>query len=62
MVGNQIHQQGGRGQHQAPRHTMNMDFSETHPPIFIKAEEPLEADEWIRVMEQKFELIQCIET
>jgi hypothetical protein len=35
---------------------------ETHPPIFIKAEEPLEVNEWIRVMEQKFGIIQCTET
>ena len=31
-------------------------------PLFIKAEEPLEADEWVRVMEQKFGLIWCTET
>jgi hypothetical protein len=30
--------------------------------LFIKAEEPLEADEWVRVMEQKFGLIRCMET
>jgi hypothetical protein len=51
MAGNQIHQQGGRGQHQAPRDTTYMEFLETRPPIFIKAEEPVEADEWICVME-----------
>jgi hypothetical protein len=51
MARNQIHQQGGRGQHQAPRDTTYMEFSETRPPIFVKAEEPLEADEWIWVME-----------
>jgi hypothetical protein len=62
MAGNQIHQQGGRGQHQVPKDTTYMDFSETHPPIFIKAEEPLEAGEWIRAMEQKFGLIRCTET
>jgi hypothetical protein len=62
MAGNQIHQQGGRGQHQAHRDTTYMDFLETRPPIFIKAEEPLEVDAWIRVMEQKFGLIQCTET
>ena len=44
MAGNQIHQQGGRCQNQAPRDTTYMEFSETRPPIFIKAEEPLEAD------------------
>jgi hypothetical protein len=39
-----------------------MDFSETRPPLFVKVEDPLEADEWIRVMEQKFGLIRCTET
>jgi hypothetical protein len=62
MAANQIHQQRGRGQHQAPRDTTYMEFSETRRPIFVKVEQPLEADEWIRVMEQKFGLIQCTET
>jgi hypothetical protein len=31
-------------------------------PLFVKAEDPLEADEWIRVIEQKFGLIRCTET
>jgi hypothetical protein len=57
MAGKQINQLGGRGSHQAPRDTTYMDFSETRPPIFIKAEEPLEEDEWIRVMEHEFGLI-----
>jgi hypothetical protein len=62
MAGKQIHQQGGRGQHQAPRDTMYMEFSESHPPVFVKAEEPLEMDEWTCVMEQKFGLVQCTDT
>jgi hypothetical protein len=62
MVGHQIHQQKGRGQPQGPRDTTYLEFSETRPPLFVKAEEPLEADEWIRVMEQKFGLIRCTET
>ena len=45
-----------------PRDITYMEFSETRPPIFVKVKEPLEADEWIRVMEQKFGLIRCIET
>jgi hypothetical protein len=57
MAGNQIQQQGGRGQNQAPRDTTYMEFSETRPPVFIKAEEPLEVDEWILMMEQKNGLI-----
>jgi hypothetical protein len=62
MVGNQFQQQGGRAPPQGPLETSYLDFSETRPPLFVKAEDPLEADEWIRVMEQKFELIRCTET
>jgi hypothetical protein len=39
-----------------------LDFLETRPPLFVKAEDPLEADEWIRVIEQKFGLLRCSET
>jgi hypothetical protein len=28
-----------------------LDFSETRPPLFVKAEDPLEADEWVWVIE-----------
>jgi hypothetical protein len=38
-----------------------VDFTDTRPPVFSKADEPLEADDWLRTMEQKFELIQCTE-
>jgi hypothetical protein len=30
--------------------------------LFVKAEDPLEADEWIHVIEQKFGLLRCTET
>jgi hypothetical protein len=29
--------------------------------LFVKAEDPLEADEWLRVIEQKFGLLRCSE-
>ena len=38
------------------------DFLKTQPPIFLKAEEPLEIEDWIRTIEtieQKFSLIHC---
>ena len=38
-----------------------IDFTDTRPPVFSKAEEPLEADDWLQTMEQKFELIRCTE-
>jgi hypothetical protein len=62
MAGNQFQQHGGRIPPQGPRETSYLEFSETHLPLFIKAEDPLEADEWIRVMEQKFGLVRCTET
>jgi hypothetical protein len=52
MAGQQMQQQGGRAYQQGPRETSYLDFSETRPPLFVKAEGPLEADEWIRVIEQ----------
>ena len=37
------------------------DFMATHPPVFSEAEEPLDADNWLRVIESKFGLLQCSE-
>jgi hypothetical protein len=62
MAENQIHQQGGKCQNQTPKDTTYMEFSKTNPLVFVKAEKPLEADEWICVMEQKFGLIRCTKT
>jgi hypothetical protein len=62
MAGNQFQQPGGRAYLQGPRETSYLYFSETRPPLFVKAEDPLEADEWVRVIEQKFGLIRCTET
>jgi hypothetical protein len=57
LAGNQFQQHGGRGQPQGPRDTTYLEFSETRPPLFVKAEEPLEANEWVWVMEEKIGLI-----
>jgi hypothetical protein len=62
MAGNQFQQHVGRAPPQGPHETTYQEFYETRPPLFIKAEEPLEADEWVRVMEQKFGLIRCTDT
>ena len=37
------------------------DFLETKPPIFKEAEEPLQADEWLNTIEQKFCLLRVTE-
>ena len=62
MAGQQLQQQGERAYPQGPHETSYLDFSEKRPPLFVKAEDPLEADEWIRVIEQKFGLLRCMET
>jgi hypothetical protein len=59
MAGNQFQQHGGRVPPQGTHETL---YLETRPPLFVKAEDPLVADEWIRVMEQKFGLVCCTET
>jgi hypothetical protein len=61
MAGNQFQQQGGRAYPQGPRETSYLDFSKTRPPLFVKAKDPLEADEWICIIEQKFGPIRCTE-
>jgi len=35
---------------------------EMRPPVFTKADEPLEVDDWLRTMEHTFSLIRCSET
>jgi hypothetical protein len=39
MAGNQFQQQGGTAYPQGPSETSYMDFSETRPPLFVKAED-----------------------
>ena len=37
------------------------DFLRTQPPIFTRAKDPLDADHWLRTIEQKLALIRCEE-
>jgi hypothetical protein len=54
---------GGNGARNAPAPapTTYGDFAATHPPLFIEAGEPLEADHWLRVIESKFGLLRYTE-
>jgi hypothetical protein len=54
---------GGNGARNAsaPVPTTYNDFASTHPPLFTEAGEPLEADNWLRVMKSKFGLLRCTE-
>jgi hypothetical protein len=51
-------QQHGGGQHQRPPAAATYpEFLSTQPPLFTKAKDPLDADEWHRVIESKFPLL-----
>src|SRR6266542_3912710 len=56
-----MNQQQPQGSQTQPQAASYNDFAGTHPLIFAKADDPLEADSWICLMESKFELITCIE-
>jgi hypothetical protein len=46
------------------RQDMNMSYSEflsTHPPLFSRAKDPLEANDWLRTRESKFGLLHYTE-
>ena len=58
----------GRGQgwdqHQGPEPNQFSDFKDfldTKPPIFKEVEEPLQVDEWLNTIEQKFCLLRVTE-
>src|SRR5437667_11861241 len=61
LAPNQLNQQQPQGRQAQPQTASYNDFAGTHPPVFAKADDPLEADSWIRLMESKFELITCTE-
>jgi hypothetical protein len=51
-------QQYGGGQPQRPLAAATyQEFLSTQPPLFTKAEDPLDADVWLRIMESKFPLL-----
>jgi hypothetical protein len=54
---------GGHGARNAPAPALTTysDFMATHPPLFIEAGEPLEADHWLRAIKSKFGLLHCTE-
>ena len=43
------------------QHITFKEFLDTKPPIFKVAEEPLQADEWLNTIEQKFRLLRVTE-
>ena len=56
LVQTQQQPRGGHHAHQAQEVSYH-DFLNTQPPLFTKADEPLDADAWIRTIESKFSLL-----
>jgi hypothetical protein len=54
QMGQFHHQSRGRDE---PPSASNQDFLSTQPPLFHKADEPLDADAWLRTIESKFALL-----
>jgi hypothetical protein len=45
--------------HQASPQDKCGEFMEGHPPTFSHASDPLEADDWLRAVEQQLNIAQC---
>jgi hypothetical protein len=52
---------GNRGRYNHRNETTYVDFTNTRPLVFTRVDEPLEADDCLRTMEQKFDLTDCSE-
>jgi len=50
----------GQKQNQGSRSKLS-DFQRTNPPSFSQADDPLEADDWLRTIEKKLEIARCEE-
>ena len=48
---NQNMMQGNRGRNYPRQEATYVDFIDTRPPVFTKADEPLEANDWLRTVE-----------
>ena len=47
----------GGGAYRPEGPSFYQDFLKTHPPTFTPTDEPLEAEHWLRILEQKFLLL-----
>ena len=56
-----VQNNAGRGRQAPPTETDYVGFLATQPPLFHKADDPLEADVWIRTIEDKFSILNCTE-
>ena len=56
-----VQSNASRGQQAPPAETDYLGFLATQPPLFHKANDPLEADAWIRTIKDKFSILDCSE-
>src|SRR6185312_14130485 len=59
-----VQNNAGRGQQAPPpppAETDYVSFLATQPPLFHKADDPLDADAWIRTIEDRFSILNCTE-
>ena len=56
-----VQSNAGRGRQAPPAETDYVGFLATQPPLFHKADNPLDADAWIRTIEDKFSILNCTE-
>jgi hypothetical protein len=58
---NEAHRGVDRPQHHQEQNmnTSYFDFLATHPLIFSRAKDPLDADDWFHTTESKFGLLHC---
>ena len=52
---------GGRRDHEGNQYASFKDFMDTHPNHFCEATEPMEADEWVNSVQNKFRLLRLSE-
>jgi hypothetical protein len=50
-----------QGGHEPNQYSSFKDFMDTRPPIFKEAAEPLDTEEWINTMEDKFRVLRMTE-
>jgi hypothetical protein len=56
---NQRNQQPQQQQYAPPARDKHRDFMSHHPPTFSHAVDPLDADDWLKVIEKKLDITQC---
>jgi len=60
-IADNTHRGANPGGHEVNQYSSFKDFMDTKPPVFKEVVEPLEVDEWINTMEQKFCLLRMTE-